>query len=62
MSMCVSMFVLGSTTTPAPRMGLRFICEPSMYTQSRGLYFQLWGSMCSILVVACGCIGAGVSL
>ena len=59
MLMCVMVLVLG-LATPDPRMGLPLICEPSVYTKSRGVHFRFWGLVCSIRVVVCGCTIAGV--
>ena len=59
-SMCVVMLVLG-LTTPDPKEGLPFPCEPSELTKSRGIHFRLWGLVCSIVVDVCGYTGAGMS-
>ena len=60
-SMCVVMSVFG-LVTPAPCVGFSFTCEPSVYTKSLGFHFLLWGLVCSIVVVVCGCTSMGVSL
>lgn len=58
-SVCVMVFVRG-LTTPAPRVGLPLICEPSVHTKSWGFHFRLWGLVCSMFVCVCGFTGAGV--
>ena len=49
-------------TTPAPSVLFLFTCEPSVYTQSLGFHFLLWGLVCKIVGVWCVCIGMGTSL
>ena len=60
-SMCVT-FSFRGLTTPAPCALLPFTCEPSVYTQSLGFHFLLWGLVCKIVGVWCVCIGVGTSL
>ncbi len=61
MSTRVVMSVFG-LVTPAPSVWFPFTCEPFMYTQSIGFHFLLWGLVCRIVVVVCGCTSVGVSL
>jgi len=61
MSMCVVMNVFGMVTS-SPSVGFPFTCEPSVYTKSLGFHFLLWGLVCMIVVVVCGCNGVGLSL
>ena len=51
MLICVMVFVLG-LTTPAPRAGLPSICEPSMYTKSRGFHCSC-GVWCAVCLLSC---------
>jgi hypothetical protein len=60
-----SMWVIVLTrglATPAPRVGLPFISDPSVYPTSLGFYFRLWVTVCRMLGVACGFVGVGVSV
>jgi hypothetical protein len=40
-------------TTPAPSIGLPLICEPYVYTKSRGFHFRLWAFVWSMYGIAC---------
>ena len=59
MRVVISVFGL---VTPAPSVGFPFTCEPSVYTQSFGFHFLLWGLVCRIDMVVCRCAGMSVSL
>jgi hypothetical protein len=60
-STCAVVLVYGLTTS-APSIGLPLICEPSVYTKSRGLHFRLWGFVCCIFIIVCVFSGDDVSV